>query len=300
MAQFLDALAGMGGWLLSLHWLLAGAANALILYLMAHLLVYSYREHSYLYQFDDKARTFDAWVDLVMPLVKRIRLKRYRSEVSLRLSRAGTRRNWDANHFIASQILLTAFVGITSFVLLKTIMNLPLYLPLSITVTALIFPYIKLCDVAAARFNACNRDLPFFIDYLSLAMGAGLDFNQALRTVVNDAPPSPLSREFEIVLRNMRLGMSRADALLEMDRRLDSPSLKLFVQTLVQGMELGTDIVQTLTAMSETMQMRRFQRAEEAAGKISVRMMIPMMCFVMPAVMIVLLGPMILTYVNAG
>jgi len=286
--------------LLESHWLFAGVANALVLYVIARLLAFSYREHSYLYQLDDKSRAFDAWIEVLLPFVKRLKLTRYRAAVSLRLARSGARRNWDDNHFIASQLLTIAGVGVASFVLLGVVLGLPLYLPISVTAVAAIFPFIKLSDVASARFNACNRDLPFFIDYLGLAMGAGLDFNQALVTVIKDAPPSPLVAEFELVLRNMRLGMSRAEALLEMERRLDSPNLKLFVQTLVQGMELGTDVVQTLAAMSETMQQRRFQRAEEAAGKISVRMMIPMMCFVMPSVMIVLLGPMILTYVKAG
>jgi tight adherence protein C len=183
---------------------------------------------------------------------------------------------------------------------LTLVLGMPLYAPLTVTLVAAVFPYMKLADVASSRYDAVNRDLPYFIDYLGLAMGAGLDFNQALQTVIEDAPKSPLVDEFENVLRNMRLGMSRADALLEMERRMSSPNLKLFVQTLIQGMELGTDVVQTLAAMSETMQQRRFQKAEEAAGKISVRMMIPMMCFVMPSVMIILLGPMILTYVKAG
>jgi tight adherence protein C len=169
-----------------------------------------------------------------------------------------------------------------------------------VVIIALLLPYLKLSDLAVTRYNACNSDLPYFIDYLSLAMGAGLDFNQSMATVVADAPKSPLSEEFALVLRNIRLGMSRADALLELERRLSSPPLKLFVQTMIQGMELGTDVVQTLASMSETLQQRRFQAAEEMAGKISVRMMIPMMCFVMPAVMIVLLGPMVLAYVQAN
>ena len=97
-------------------------------------------------------------------------------------------------------------------------------------------------------------------------------------------------------MRNMRLGMSREDALLEMQRRLDSAGLKLFVQTLVQAMKMGTNVVQTLVVMSQTLQNKRFQAAEEAAGKISVQMMIPMMVFVMPATIIILLGPMIIEW----
>ncbi len=285
---------------LSAHWLFSGVANTMVLFVIARILAFGYREHAYLYQFEDKTKALDTWIEFVLPFVRRIGLPRYRADVSLKLSRSGTRHGWDSSHFIASQLIFGVFTAISSTVLLNLLIGMPLFVTLVLTALALLFPYLKLTDVAHTRFTTCNRDLPYFIDYLSLAMGAGLDFNQALATVIADAPKSPLVDEFALTLRNMRLGMSRADALLEMERRMSSPSLKLFVQTLVQGMELGTDVVTTLSAMSETLQQRRFQRAEEAAGKISVKMMIPMMCFVMPAVMIVLLGPMILTYVKAG
>jgi tight adherence protein C len=75
---------------------------------------------------------------------------------------------------------------------------------------------------------------------------------------------------------------------------MENPNLKLFLQTLVQAMEMGTDVNQTLTALSDTFRTKRFQYAEEMAGKISVRMMVPMLLFILPAVMIMLIGPMIL------
>ncbi len=278
--------------------LLAGLANTMILFVVARLVAVGYREHSYLYQFQDRAKTLDAWIKFMLPVARHFKLRRYRADVTLKLSRSATRRGWNADHFIASQILLGIVTGGVSFVLLSLVLGVPFFLPLAAGAIATLFPYLKLSDLASSRYNAVNRDLPFIIDYLSLAMGAGLDFNRAMATVVKDAPSSPLVDELDLVLRNMRLGMSRAEALEEMDRRLDSQSLRLFVQTLIQGMELGTDVVTTLAAMSETLQQRRFQRAEEAAGKISVRMMIPMMGFVMPAVMIVLLGPMILAYLK--
>jgi tight adherence protein C len=76
--------------------------------------------------------------------------------------------------------------------------------------------------------------------------------------------------------------------------------VRQFVQTLIQAMELGTDTVKTLRAMSEQLQQKRFQLAEEKAGKISVRMMIPMLCFVLPSVGIMLFGPMMLAYFKNG
>jgi len=286
--------------LTELHWLFNGVSNAFILIILGRLLIYTYREHSYLYQFEDRSKAFDTWIEFLIPLAKTIRWQSYRNKVHLNLSRAGTRFDWNEDHFIASQFLAGLAMALTGYIFIYLILGMGMLTVVVLTILAIGLPYLKLSDLAKSRFKAANKDLPYFIDYLGLAMGAGLDFNQALATVVGDAPDSPLSTEFSLVLRNMRLGMSKSEALLEMDRRLNSPSIKLFVQTLIQGMELGTDIVQTLTVMSETLQEKRFQMAEEMAGKISVRMMLPMMCFVMPSVMIVLLGPMVLSYFQAG
>ena len=296
----MDLLNTIWEWVAAGHWLFHGIANAMILIVIGRLLIFGYREHSYLYQFEDKSRFLDAWINTVLPVVRQLGLQAYRQSVALKLSRAGTRRDWDANHFIASQIIYAGFAGMATYLLAVMVLGMGYVTVFGTMVFAMLLPFLKLSDLAAARYKAVNRDLPFFIDYLSLAMGAGLDFNQAMEKVVEDAPKSPIRDEFAIVLRNMKLGMNRADALVEMERRLSSPSLKLFVQTLVQGMELGSDVVHTLQVMSETLQQKRFQVAEESAGKISVKMMIPMMCFVMPAVMIVLLGPMVLTYFQAN
>lgn len=282
----------------SWHWLLDGVANTLILFVIARLVIFGYREHSYLYQLDSGSKMLDAWIDVVLPLIKRLNMPRYRAHVDMLLSRSGIRKGWSADHFIASQAIYAGGVFVVAFILLKIVLGFSAALPVLAGMLATLFPYLKLYDIATTRYVSCNRDLPFVLDYLCLAMGAGLDFNQAMKVVIDDAPRSPLIEEFELVMRNTRLGMSRADALIEMDRRLSSPVVKQFVQTLVQGMELGTDIVRTIKSLSERIQQKRFQLAEEKAGKISVRMMIPMMCFVMPAVMIILLGPMMLAYIQ--
>lgn len=288
-------IASIQQFVLGSSWLFSGITNALVILVLGRLLLYGYREHSYLYQIEDRSKALDTWTHALIPVVRRAKLKRYRAIVTRNIGRVGNRRGWDSDHFLAHQLLYAGSTTIIVYLLLVMLLGLPFLLaPVAgFLVAALIF--MSLSDQAGRRFSSCNRDLPYFIDYLTLAMGAGLDFNQGLATVTADAPKSPLADEFNIVLRNMRLGMSRADALLEMERRLDSPTLKLFVQTLVQAMVLGSDVSVTLKAMSETLQQKRFQRAEEMAGKISVRMMLPLMCFVLPSVMIILLGPMLLS-----
>lgn len=289
-------------WVCHFHWILDGIANALILFLMTHLALLGYRQHSYLYHFETWNRTLDLWVGFIVPFVRRLRprlsMSTYSTHLDLLLSRSGIRREWTVEHFLASQVLYGTFSFVLSYILLRMVLNMPLLTLVLTVLFAILLPYLKLYDVAARRFRSCNRDLPFMMDYLGLALGAGLEFSQALAIVIKNAPSSPLADEFALMQRNMRLGMSRAEAMLEMDRRLNSPPVRFFVQTMIQGMDLGTDVVRTISALSESLQQKRFQIAEEAAGKISVRMMVPMMCCVMPAVMIILLGPMMLAFLK--
>jgi tight adherence protein C len=279
--------------LLSTSWLLKGVANALVLLVFGRLFLFGWREHAYLYQLDDRERAFDTWIQALLPVVRRLGLPKYRRHVAQCLARAGNRRGWDTDHFLASQVLYGGVAALATWILCVMLLDWSVVTVVLAGGMALILPYFKLSDLASVRFRSVNRDLPYFIDYLTLAMGAGLDFNQALARVIEDAPASPLGEEFAGALRNIRLGMSRSEALMEMERRLESPSLKLFVQTMVQAMALGSDVAVTLRVMAETLQQKRFQAAEELAGKISVRMMLPLMGFVLPAVMIILLGPML-------
>jgi len=285
----------LGGW-----WLWSGVAHGLVFFLIGRMLVYGYREHSYLYQIETKNRVTDNWVQVLLPYVQRIRAARYREFIDRNLSRAGTRLDWNSSHFIASQILYASAAGVIAYLFLGVMLGISILLVMAVTVSAAFLPVLRLSDLATSRYRSCTRELPFFIDYLNLAMGAGLDFNRGLSTILADVKASPLRDEFAIVMRNMKLGVSREDALMEMQRRMDTPGLKLFVQTLVQAMKMGSDVGTTLGILSETIQSKRFQEAEEKAGKISVKMMIPMMVFVMPATMIILLGPMILQWLSAS
>jgi len=298
----LSSLAGLGWeWTAASWWLWHGLAHGLVFVVIGRLLIHGYREHSYLYQVSDRQRTFDTWIQVLVPWVERWtkgRLERYRGFVAMNLSRAGTRLDWTPSHFIAGQIIYASVAAVVSWFFLTMLLGMSILIPLALLPIGFALPLVRLVDVATARFISVSRDLPFFIDYLGLAMGAGLDFNQGLSAVVADAPKTPLRDEFAVVLRNMKLGLTREESLMEMERRINSPSLKLFVQTLVQAMRMGSDVVQTLNIMSETIQGKRFQDAEEKAGKISVRMMIPMMVFVMPATMIILLGPMMLEWLR--
>jgi len=283
-------------WLYDGNWILVGTARAMIILVIARIAMYAFSEHRYLFQRPEGGSLLDTWITALLPLVKKLPLRRYRASATQKLAQSGARGDLTSDHLIAKQAIYAVAALLLSFVTLCLMMGVTVWIAFIAGVIGATLPWIKLCDMASFRVNRCHRDLPFFVDYLALTFSAGVDFNQAVRTVVYNAPDSPLKGEFQLLLRNISLGMSRSDALNEMQSRLNIPVFKLFAQTLSQGLELGTNVNTILSAMSENIQRTRFQKAEERAGKISVRIMLPTMMFIMPAVLIVLLGPLAITY----
>jgi tight adherence protein C len=257
-----------------------------------------YRSHGYLYQIQDKEKTLTNWIEFIEPKVSKLKLEKYRAYLNLHLGRAGFAGKITDNQFLSTQILYGAGAGLFSFFFLPLSAGVSIAFPIFIAATFAIFPLFKVQETSQKRLNSCNRDLGFFLDYMSLAISSGMDFNRSIQTVVDNAPDSALREEFEHVQRSMQLGMQRHEALQDFENRMQSSEVKVFVQNLTQSLKLGTSVADTLQTLSKSLNTRRFQWAEEEAGKISVRMMLPMLCFILPTILLMLVGPMMLTFIN--
>lgn len=142
------------------------------------------------------------------------------------------------------------------------------------------------------RKTAILRALPDALDMLTIGVEAGLAFESALIRV-GEKWDNALTREFRRAVAEMRVGMSREDALTRMAERCGVPELSTFVAVLVQSSQLGVSIAQVLHAQAAEMRMKRRQRAEELARQAGVKMIIPLALFVLPALFVVILGPLI-------
>lgn len=96
------------------------------------------------------------------------------------------------------------------------------------------------------------------------------------------------------MLRQIKIGRTRRDALRDLAARVDLDDITSFANSIVQADELGTPIGQVLQVQAEQMRFKRFQRAEEMAGKAPVKILFPLVAFIMPTVFMVLFGPMLL------
>ncbi len=144
-----------------------------------------------------------------------------------------------------------------------------------------------------ARQHRLRLAIPDGLDLLVICVEAGLGLDHALLRVSEElaiAHPE-LSEELQLVTSEMRLGKTRVDALRELARRTGLDDIKSLVAMLVQTERFGTSIAQSLRVFSDDLRTKRRQRAEEAAAKISVKMVPVLVFFIFPALIVVILGP---------
>jgi tight adherence protein C len=153
-------------------------------------------------------------------------------------------------------------------------------------------PYMAVSGEAQERIKNISRGLPYVIDLMALAMGAGLDFPGAVRQVVDKSsnPLDPLVEEFTLILQTLNLGRTRKDALLMFVDRAPAASVSEFVNALVQAEERGNPVAEVLLIQAGTSRTRRSVRAEELAAKAGVKMTGPLMLIFL-AVLALIVAP---------
>ena len=174
-------------------------------------------------------------------------------------------------------------------------------LPLILGLVGLFLPYMQVTGAAQERLKEVSRGLPYAIDLMALAMGAGLDFPGAVRQVVQKAsnPDDALVEEFTLLTQSLSLGRTRRDALTEFAKRAPVEAVKEFVGSLIQAEERGNPVAEVLQIQATGSRTRRSVRAEELAAKAGVAMVGPLM-LVFAAVMLLILGPMYLRMSNGS
>jgi tight adherence protein C len=149
------------------------------------------------------------------------------------------------------------------------------------------------------RQHAIASRLPDVLDQISVCVEAGLGFDAAMLRTAKSVG-GPLGEELGRTIQDIRLGASRATALNSLVERSSVPEVRLFARALIQAERSGIPIARVLRAQAEDARERRRQAAEEAAMKLPVKMLGPLMLCILPALFIVILGPAALTLMNSG
>jgi len=157
----------------------------------------------------------------------------------------------------------------------------------------------NLASRARTRLVRIKRRLPFFLDLLTLLMEAGSSLLQALEEAVHEFRGQPVAEEFGRVLADIRLGRTRAEALLAMRDRLQDSEVGGVLGSILQGEHLGTPLAQVFRMQADVLRVKRSQRAESVAAEAGVQMLLPGI-LVMASTVLVILGPFVLNYLSFG
>ena len=226
-----------------------------------------------------------------------------RSVESLRrkLVMAGRPNNWGPAEFMGVRGL-TGVIGAVLPLALLTITGAPLARRLLFTVVLGIFgffaPVLWLGSRIRRRQTEIVKSLPDALDLLTISVEAGLGFDAAMNKVV-EKWDNELSRAFERVIHEIRVGKLRREALRDMADSMDVSDVTSFVAAIIQADQLGVSIANILRIQSEQMRIRRRQRAEEKAHQAPIKMIFPMVFLIFPSLWVVLLGPSVLILIKS-
>jgi tight adherence protein C len=231
----------------------------------------------------------------------KIKNERYRKRIGKLLLTSGMSRQLSVDEFIGLQILWGIFIPVFLEILNFTMqMEIPVPLLVGFGILGFLAPTMVARQERRIREVAVRADLPFFTDLLALSTEAGLDFIPGIQRIVEKADGSVLASEFAGVLKDIKLGSSRADALKGMAARLDLSEITSFVAVLVDADATGASIAQVLKDQSVQIRLERFVRAEKAGARASQAIMLPLLLFIVPAVFIVVFGPVVMQFSSGG
>ena len=213
------------------------------------------------------------------------------------LIQAGYRDASHVSYYLGSRVLMAA-VGFGVVALLSGFNNLPLLI--GITGLGFILPRFILKRMIKDRQHRIRLGLPDALDLTVICVEAGLALDQALQRVGQDlhhAHPD-LSDEFHLVNLEMRAGKPRAEALRNLVDRTGVDDIRSLVGTLIQTDRFGTSVAQALRVHSDSLRTERRQRAEEQAAKTTIKMVPPLVIFVLPSIIFVTIGPAVIELIR--
>jgi len=229
----------------------------------------------------------------------RITPQRALDQIQSKLEMAGNPRGVEPTTFFASRFILAVLFGALMVLVYKQ--DLFKFTNFLITLGTIIFGFIMpnmLIDAKIARRQeSVRKALPDALDLLTICVEAGLGFDAAMRKVA-DKWDNELSIAFSRALQEMQLGKLRREALRDMAERIGAAEFESFVAAVIQSEQLGVSMAKILRIQADDMRVRRRQRAEQAAQRAPVLMLLPMAFLIFPTILIIMMGPAVLIVMN--
>jgi len=147
-----------------------------------------------------------------------------------------------------------------------------------------LYPMLWLGERRKVRQRAVVRDLPVYLDFITMSVEAGLNVTGGIEQAVAKGPPGALSQEFSRMLRDLRAGLPRSEALRRMAERMDVSQITTFTSALIQADKVGANLSDTLRSQAGQRREERFLHAEKLALEAPVKMMFPLVVFFFPLI----------------
>ena len=159
-------------------------------------------------------------------------------------------------------------------------------------------PLVLVRKRARRRLEQIEYELPELIDILVVTVEAGLGLSSSLQ-IASERLGGPLGNELRLMLQEQSLGLPTDEALRNMLTRAETPAMRSFVRSILQGESLGVSIGDIMRTLATEMRKRRRAGAEERAQKAPVKLLFPLIFLIFPAMFVVLLGPSIFQFLEA-
>lgn len=215
----------------------------------------------------------------------------YIEKVRIRLQRSGLGYLLTPQQFFGVQLLVAIIFALMTWWCMAMLDKPAGFTPLMFGVFGFFFPELNLTDRRKKREMEIIRLLPVYLDFITMAVEAGMNLNGALMQSVDKGPKGALNVELQKVLRDIKAGNGRIDSLRNMSERLKIKEISNLVSALAQAEKSGASVGETLRIQSNQRRVERFQRAEKLAMQAPVKLVGPLVMFIFPTTFLIIFFP---------
>lgn len=223
-----------------------------------------------------------------------------RAKIQIRLTHAAQDYVLNPDQFFAAKIVSAFFGAAVVFLILHRLHSMSIPKILLFGVGFYFYPDLWIKETTKKRNNAILKALPFYLDVITLSVEGGLNLTGGLSQALAKGPVGHLKLEFQRVLRDIRAGKPRTEAMRDMANRIELPAVGSMVSALIQAETMGVSLGPVLRAQADQRRSERFLRAEKQAMEAPVKMLAPLVMFIFPNTFLILGFPIVMKFMRSG
>lgn len=224
----------------------------------------------------------------------------YRKNTQQQLRSAGVDFTLSPEQFFAGKCLAALAAAVFSYFVLGLLGPTSWIMVVFSAVGGFYYPNLWLKETRQRRHKEMFRALPFYLDIITLSVEAGSNLTGAFTQAVQKAPPGAFKVEINRVLRDVRAGKSRSEAMRAMAERVDMTAINTLVSSLIQAETMGSSLGPVLRTQADQRRVERFQKAEKLAMEAPVKLLAPLIMFIFPNFFLVLIFLLVSKSVQEG